>query len=217
MLDFQTEVAQDGAIAISPSPVRQKRKWILEQRSSAQERTDLTLLMIRVSRDRNRDAFIALYGYYAPRLKSFMRKLGCGEAQAEDLAQEAMLRVWQRAAGFDPMKSNVGTWIFTIARNLRVDLLRQERHPEFDPDDPILAPNGDVAADDAVALRQTSERVRQAIDRLPPQQSIVVNLSFFEDQPQSEIAARLGIPLGTVKSRLRLAMKSIRAVFQDKM
>jgi len=163
----------------------------------------------------DRDAFARLFAHYAPRLKSFLLRQGGDSAAAEDLAQEAMLTVWRKAALFDPAKSSAGTWIFTIARNLRIDAIRKAKRPEFDADDPAFVTEAEPAADQAMDTEQTGARVRAALAELPEEQAVVVRLSFFEDKPHAEIAAKLALPLGTVKSRLRLAMKRIRTYLGD--
>lgn len=168
-------------------------------------------LLSAVAQAGDRRAFAQLFQYYAPRLKTYMRKLGTEDAVAEDLAQEAMLTVWRKAASFDPGRASAGTWIFTIARNLRIDMLRKERRPEIDVDDPELVPDPTPRADEVMVTEQGERRVRAAMAALPAEQTEVVTLSFYEDTPHAEIAARLKIPLGTVKSRLRLAMKRIRS------
>ncbi|WP_106003368.1 sigma-70 family RNA polymerase sigma factor [Magnetospirillum gryphiswaldense] len=168
-----------------------------------------------VGRDRDRQAFAKLFQHYAPRLKTYMRKLGSDGAVADDLVQEAMLTVWRKAEVFDPAKASAGTWIFTIARNLRIDRFRREGRPEVDPADPLLVVDDRAGADDALATRQSGDRLRQALHTLPGDQAKVVELSFYEECPHVEIADRLGIPLGTVKSRLRLAMSRLRAALGD--
>lgn len=218
MLDFLIQAPDDPTLKPARRNGRSIGKGTMGEECPALSDTDeAALLLSRVARAGDREAFARLFQYYAPRVKTFMRKLGCEEALADDLAQEAMLAVWRKAAFFDPAKSAASTWIFTIARNLRIDRLRRERRPEVDADDPALVPDTAPAADDALAQRQSGAMLRQALTGLPPEQAQVVTLSFYEDKPHAEIALRLGIPLGTVKSRLRLAMKRIRAVLGDEM
>lgn len=174
--------------------------------------------IVSIARDQDRAAFAEIFNHFAPRVKAFMRRKGASDAQSEEIAQEAMLSVWRKAGLFDPGASRAATWIFTIARNLRIDALRRESRggamrvdeveAEYEPDD---APG----ADERVAAAQTEARVRQALSTLPPEQMKVIELSFFEEKPHSEIAETLHIPLGTVKSRVRLAMKRLRAILDD--
>lgn len=144
-----------------------------------------------------------------------MIRTGTAPQQAEELAQEAMLAVWRKAALFDPAKASAATWIFTIVRNLRIDAIRRERHPGFDPTDPSLRPDAPDGADYELQTQQEVKGVRRALEALPPDQARIVTLSFFSDKPHSQIAAELAIPLGTVKSRIRLAMVRLKALLED--
>ena len=163
----------------------------------------------------DRAAFSLLFEYFAPRIKSYLLRFGMAGSAAEDLAQETLLTVWRKAAQFNPAKAEVATWIFTIARNLRIDALRRERFPETD--DGVLEALEDESrpADETVEDGEQAKRIRAALDSLPPEQAEVMTLSFFEDIAHNEIARRLGIPLGTVKSRLRLAMNRIRSCLEE--
>jgi len=172
-------------------------------------------MLTAVAESRDRAAFAELFDHFAPRVKSFMMRLGVVDARAEELAQEAMLTVWRKANLFDPCRASAGTWIFTIARNLRVDQLRQERRPEIEPDDPLLTSPPGPLPDERLDIQRREDSVRRAMAALSVDQAEVVRLSFYEDTPHSEIAARLKIPLGTVKSRLRLAMKRIGSLLGD--
>jgi RNA polymerase sigma-70 factor (ECF subfamily) len=167
-----------------------------------------------VASHRDRSAFARLFAFYAPRIKTYLRRLGAEDSVAEDLAQEAMLAVWRRADQFDPRRAALSTWIFTIARNKRIDALRRERHPEYDPDDPLLleredaVPRGDVVTE----AGQMHRLVMSAVDRLPQEQAELLRIFYFDEKPHSVIAAELDLPLGTVKSRLRLALAKLRAM-----
>ncbi len=168
-----------------------------------------------IAAHQDRAAFARLFGHFAPRIKTFMRRSGAGDAAAEELAQEVMLAVWRKAALFDPATTGASAWIFTIARNLRIDALRREaKNLPVDIDAEFLM-DGGPAADDTVAGAQAEARVRQALAELPPEQVRVVELSFYQEKAHGEIATALGIPLGTVKSRLRLAMAKLRLLLDD--
>lgn len=155
-------------------------------------------------------AFAELFRFYAPRLKSYMRKLGAAEDVAEELAQEAMAMVWRKAYLFDADKAGAGTWIFSIARNLRIDVFRRQRRPEFELDDPSMVQDDPPSPEAELDHGQQARAVRAAMATLPQEQATIVHLSFFEDRPHAEIAEQLGIPLGTVKSRMRLAFQRFR-------
>ena len=172
-------------------------------------------LISAVAERRDRAAFARLYDHFAPRVLAYLRRLGCDSAAAEDLTQEVMLTVWHRAQTFDPAKAAVSTWIFTIARNRRIDVLRRERRPEFDPNDPALIGEPPASADQQIAAEQDAVRLRAVIDELPQVQADLLRLAFFQDKSHGAIAEQLGLPLGTVKSRLRLAMARLRTRLQD--
>lgn len=175
----------------------------------------MTGCMQAVASRRDRAAFAELFQYYGPRVKSYLMRLGTDDESAEELMQEAMLLVWRKAEQFDATKAAAGTWIFAIARNLRVDALRRQKRPEIDHEDPALVPDGDPRADILVEREEQWERVRAALRSLPREQAHVIEMSFFDDKPHSEIAAELNLPLGTVKSRIRLAMGRIRNAMGD--
>jgi RNA polymerase sigma-70 factor (ECF subfamily) len=166
-----------------------------------------------IAAHQDRPAFAALFLHFAPRIKTFMQRSGASEARAEELAQETMLAVWRKAALFNPENASAATWIFTIARNLRIDAFRREHRGgaieisdieiEFRVDESPLP-------DANLATIQTEHRVRNALTTLSEDQMRVIELSFFDEKAHGEIASILNIPLGTVKSRLRLALNKLR-------
>jgi RNA polymerase sigma-70 factor (ECF subfamily) len=166
-------------------------------------------LVLAVAQSQDRKAFAELFEYFAPRVKSYLIRLGASDI-AEELAQEVMLSVWRKSRLFDPAKASVSTWIFTIARNVHIDRRRKERRPEFDPSDPVAIADDAPLADHAISSRQNEQAIRAALSELPAEQARVIEMSFFEDKPHSTIAAELKLPLGTVKSRLRLAFARLR-------
>ncbi len=171
--------------------------------------------IVAIANDRSRAAFALAFARFAPRVKSYLLKLGCKNEMAEELAQETLLTVWRKASYFDPGRASASTWIFTIARNLRIDALRRERHPDDLIDEPSLLPESETSPDEALSGAEREQRLRLALKTLPEQQAEVVRLSFFHDKAHAEISADLGLPLGTVKSRLRLAMVRLRAQLED--
>ena len=169
-----------------------------------------------VAASADREAFGALFHHFAPRVKTLLMRAGASAASAEEIAQETMLTVWRKAARFDPDKASAATWIFTIARNLRIDTLRRERHPEtLLPDDLAEQPDDAPPADQILLAAERDDRVRAAMAGLSAEQADVVRAAFFLDKPHAEIERHLNIPLGTVKSRLRLAMSKLRAALED--
>ena len=160
----------------------------------------------------DRAAFAQLFNHFAPRVKAYLLRCGAEDGQAEELAQETLLMVWRKAAQFDARQAAVSTWVFTIARNLRVDRLRRQGQPTLPADEAMLEALPDTAPplDEDLHAARMHERVRSALRGLPPEQAQVLHLSYFDDQPHASIASALGIPLGTVKSRMRLAVAHLR-------
>lgn len=174
------------------------------------EAAELTGLVQAVARDRDRVAFAALFTHFAPRLKTYVMRLGASAATADELVQDTMLTLWRRADSFDPRQANASTWIFTIARNKRIDALRRENRPELDPNDPAFAAAPLPAADEAMAASESEQVLRQAIGQLPQEQAELLRICYYGDKSHRQIALELGLPLGTVKSRLRLALGRLR-------
>jgi len=177
---------------------------------------DAAACMARIVAHRDREAFKTLFLAYAPKLKTYLIRHGAPAAQAEELAQEAMLTVWRKADYYDARRASVAAWLFTIARNLRIDALRKERsHLAYELAAPGEAPEAPPSQADQHEAAEREARVRDAVRILPPDQLEVVRLSFFFDKPHAEIAQMLSLPLGTVKSRLRLAAVRLRGVLGD--
>ncbi len=170
--------------------------------------------MVRVAEARDRAAFALLFDHFGPRLKAFLLQRGSDGATAEEVVQEAMLTVWRKAESFDRRQATVSTWIFTVARNKRIDRLRRERRPSEPLDDPMLMPEPDNV-EQRVGAREAAAQVRQALESLPPEQARLVRMAYFEDKVHTAIAGETGLPLGTVKSRLRLALQRLRGALQE--
>ena len=172
-------------------------------------------LLKRVGLTQDRNAFASLFAIFAPRVKAYMMKVGSDPASSEEITQETFIRVWRKAGQFDPKKASAVTWIFTIARNLRIDRLRKENRPTFDPDDPIFIPETSQTPLENMEQSTIVERVKLSISGLPEDQREVVQLSFIEGLSHQEIADAIGLPLGTVKSRLRLSFVKLRHALGD--
>ena len=184
----------------------------------ANPREDWADAIVRVARDGDRAAYARLFAHFAPRLKSFLMRRGLADARAEEIAQDALFAVWRKAALYDPKAAGASTWIFAVARNLQIDARRRDGRavPETLLDieaeyqvDPAPLADASVISGERDAL------VRDAIGRLPEAQRRAIRLSFYEEKPHSEIAEALGIPLGTVKSRLRLAMERLKKLLGE--
>jgi RNA polymerase sigma-70 factor (ECF subfamily) len=159
---------------------------------------------------RDREAFKDLFNFYAPRIKAMLMRGGAADEIAEDLAQETLIAVWRKADSYDPGKATVSAWIFTIARNLRIDRFRKDRRAQLHQVYELMLPAAEDPPDVPFEAVERESRVRAALQGLPEEQVRVVELSFFEGSAHGDIARKLGIPLGTVKSRLRLAMARLR-------
>jgi RNA polymerase sigma-70 factor (ECF subfamily) len=170
--------------------------------------------IVRIAERSDRDAFVCLFNHFAPRVKSYLVRLGAAPESAEELAQETLLTVWRRAAAFDPGRAAASTWIFTIARNLRIDLSRRDgRAPPADGSSGLS--ETPARPDEALSALEDKARIGIAMASLPREQAQVISLAFFADKAHSEIAGELGLPLGTVKSRLRLAMARLRGALAE--
>jgi RNA polymerase sigma factor (sigma-70 family) len=167
-------------------------------------------LMVAISVQKDIHAYEIIFRHFAPRVRSYMAKLAADSQLAEELMQETMIAVWNKADRYDRSKGSLSTWIFTIARNLRIDAVRKEKRPEFDPDDPVFVPDAEPSADNVLVAQQTAEHLKTALAGLPQEQAKLLEMSFFEDATHSVIAQKLNIPLGTVKSRMRLAFAKLR-------
>ena len=176
---------------------------------------ELLDLIERVAANRERAAFAALFRHFGPRVKSYLRGLKADDGLAEDLTQEVMLTVWRRAEQYDRAQASLSTWVFTIARNKRIDAVRREKRPEIDKNDPALVPDPEVQPDEEVRRQQEGTQLRAAIGELPEEQAHLLRLSYFEEKSHAEIAEELDLPLGTVKSRLRLAMTKLRGTLEE--
>jgi len=171
---------------------------------------DYAALIRLIATNRDRAAFIEVYEYFAPRVKSFLLGQGVVPAAADDVLQEVMLAVWNKAGLFNPDKAAPSTWIFAIARNKRIDRIRRETKPELDPEEPSLQPSAPGAADDDLMHGQRRNAIAAALAELPEDQRVVIQLSFMKGLSHGEIAEQLVLPLGTVKSRIRLAFGRLR-------
>ena len=165
-------------------------------------------LVSRVREHKDRMAFSALFRHFAPRVKAFLMKSGAGEALAEECTQEVMATLWTKAHMFDPSRASVSTWVFTIARNRKIDALRRQRRPE--PEDLPWGPEAEPDQVDVMTLQQESEKLAKAIAELPEKQRELIERAYFGDLSHSEIAEETGLPLGTIKSRIRLALERLR-------
>lgn len=195
-------VDQDGPIVTSP-----------DQANAPPDLSEQTLWLLKVRDQRDRHAYAKLFSYFAPRLKAMLMRSGLRDGRAEDVVQDVMLTVWHKAAQFDPHRAEASGWIYRIARNRHIDLHRRgqvieaERHEDHSSEEPDSF--------QILALTQEHRALRAAIDTLSPEQSQLLQKAFFEEMPHSEISTLTGLPLGTIKSRIRLGLARIRRDLSD--
>ncbi len=164
--------------------------------------------MVRIRDHKDRAAFAELFDHFAPRVKGFLMRSGADASLAEECTQDVMAALWQKSHQFDPARASVATWIFTIARNRKIDLLRRQRRPE--PEDLPWGPESEPEQADVIGLQQETEILGNALKALPAAQRDLIDKAYFGDLTHSEIAAQTGLPLGTIKSRIRLALERLR-------
>ncbi len=185
---------KSGAHRVTDAPTDKRLAWI-SQLNAVRDHQD-------------RAAFGDLFSYFAPRVKSFLMKSGSSPELAEECAQDVMATVWNKAHLFDGSKASVSTWIFTIARNRRIDMVRKLHRPE--PEDLPWGPQDAPSAVDTLALQQETEILGQALAALPKKQRQLIERAYFGELTHAEIASETGLPLGTIKSRIRLALDRLR-------
>jgi RNA polymerase sigma-70 factor (ECF subfamily) len=173
-----------------------------------QVETDWAALVLRVRDHQDKAAFAALFRHFAPRVKAFLMKSGADATTAEECAQDVMATLWQKAHLFDPARASVATWVFTIARNRRIDAFRKARRPE--PEELPWGPEPEPDQAEVLEAQQDTERLGNALAQLPEKQRALIERAFYGDLSHSEIAAETGLPLGTIKSRIRLALERLR-------
>jgi len=195
---------------------RNQKAQVLEEEQEKSDAARINTLMAAVAKSRDVEAFEAVYSHFSPRVRSYMVRLTKGNrVLAEELTQETMMKVWHKAELFDPSKAQASTWIFTIARNRMIDAMRRGARAEFDVNDPAFVPDQIEAADAAIERRQDAQRLQQAMMTLKGKYIEVLRMSFFDGLTHPIIAQKLDLPLGTVKSRIRLACEKLRMALQE--
>jgi RNA polymerase sigma-70 factor, ECF subfamily len=180
-----------------------------------EDRDDFARLARAVADQRDQAAFGLLFDHFGPRLKSWLVHQSVAVDEAEELVQEVMTILWHRASLYDPQKSSLSTWLFRIARNRRLDAQRRARGKLALGETEWLLMEME-ATDSLLEDEERDARVRRALSQIPGEQMKLVQAAFFLGQSHSEIAAATGLPLGTVKSRIRLAFQHLRKALEDK-
>jgi len=166
-----------------------------------------------VAQHGDRQSFARLFQWFAPRIKRYMQRLGADPDLAEDLAQETLVQVWRKAGQFDSSRAP-SAWVFTIARNLRIDRLRRQRLYEVELTEEADAEDEQGDGHQRVLDRLDAGRLPDLVGALPAEQVEVIRLAYFEGLSHGEVGKALDLPLGTVKSRLRLALTKLRSAMR---
>jgi RNA polymerase sigma-70 factor (ECF subfamily) len=204
-----------GALYVNrePMPVRVSSLKPVEEQVALPSSDDHARLLQAVAADQDRQAYVALFSYFGPRVKGFLCKSGLSDQAAEEVTQDTMLALWRKARFFDSRRGTVSSWIFAIARNQRVDRFRKERiQPPNRDVDPSYIPDAPPTGEEVALTKERAYRLRAALSSLSKEQLDVLRLSFFSERPHAEISRELGIPLGTVKSRARLALRKLNTL-----
>lgn len=176
--------------------------------STADDLSPQTIWMLAVRDERDKSAFAALFDFFAPRLKGFVMRTGTSAAQAEEIVQDVMLTVWRKSAMFDPHRAQVSAWIYQIARNRHIDIVRKERRPV--PEELAENPDLEPDASQILAVQQEAGQLKQALSKLKPDQREIIEKAYLGELTHQEISEQTGIPLGTIKSRIRLGLERLR-------
>ncbi|GHA44415.1 ECF RNA polymerase sigma factor RpoE [Amylibacter ulvae] len=192
-------------MTLTPIAVGRERKLVTNKRTKVSEQTEW-MLAVRDSRDR--DAFSHLFDYFAPRLKGFIIKTGVSGAQAEEIVQDVMLTVWRKSAQFDPHRAQVSAWIYQITRNRQIDMMRKGGRPI--PEELKAEPHQEDDAMQILAMDQEAQKLKHAISKLSKDQRIAIEQAYLGELTHQEISDQSGVPLGTIKSRIRLGLERLR-------
>ena len=221
-------VCRTTAVDLTPrdTPLREaaSRNRALQEKASTKARETLMSdnpeklsgLLEAVARDQDVAAFEALFRHFGPKVKTYMLRRTKSAQIAEELMQETMMAVWHKAALFDSRRGSVSAWIYTIARNQFISAYRRENRPEFDPNDPALVPEQVEPADVGLENRQEGERLQSAMLELPDEQRELLQRAFFGDVSHNALSEEFRLPLGTVKSRIRMAIAKLRKSLEER-
>ncbi|ETX27092.1 RNA polymerase sigma factor RpoE [Roseivivax isoporae LMG 25204] len=205
--DFEPDTPFVDPVASAPGPSR-VRTGVSASMTSEADPAIWAQRIHDIRTSRSEAAFVALFEHFAPRIKAFLMRSGADATLAEEVVQEVFSTVWRKAHLFDPSRASASTWIFTIARNKRIDMIRKHRRPE--PEDLPWGPENDPEPAEALGMQQDAERLAVALAKLPEKQRHLIEKAYFGDLSHSEIATETGLPLGTIKSRIRLALDRLR-------
>ena len=214
---MEIPLPDSGNASFAPSGEGRPHLRLVGEAAEPDLRERLNAWTVAVALHQDRAAFGHLFRHFAPRMKGWLWKTGSTADEAEEIVQDAFVNLWRKASQFDPARSDVAAWLFTIARNLRVDRRRAIHDTWIALDDAEVAAIADNACthDEALSRRQHDDRVRSAIATLSEEQVQLLRLSFYEDMSHSRIALELKMPLGTVKTKLRRAAARLRQLLEE--
>jgi len=198
--------------------IAKKRNNVVEISSKQKQNSEWQEMLARVGKTQDREAFHALFEHYAPLIKSFAlsNTYSNNPAQfADELVQEVMIKIWNKASSYDTSVAGANTWIFTIARNCRIDMIRKHSRQNYplESDELLEIEDEDgIAPFQAVQQRSLEKEIRDCFDKLPHEQSQILAKVYLEGKTHNEVAAELDLPLGTVKSRVRLALNKLKVM-----
>tara|TARA_B100000073_G_C23652881_1_gene541334 strand:+ start:128 stop:706 length:579 start_codon:yes stop_codon:yes gene_type:complete len=185
-------------------------KYNTAKKASDATDVELSSYLKDIGESQDKSAFSSIFKYFAPRLKSFFVKLGCSDSQAEEIIQEVMIAVWTKSKTYDGTKSSVSTWIYTIAKNKRIDKIRKEKkHNIVESDESLEIPTASKQEEQLLST-ELNEKIQHSLQFLPKEQAELLKLSYFYEKTHTDIAKDLCLPLGTVKSRIRLALSKMK-------
>ena len=163
-------------------------------------------LIFKIANEQNKSAFNDIFDYFAPRVIGYLVGSGSQKEIAEEIAQEVLSMVWQKAGQFDYKKGNVNTWVFTIARNKRIDRIRKNENPSYNTVDLIDA----LYSKNDIQNNDFEEEIKVLQNKLNKSEKKLIKMNFFEGKSHKIISKDLEIPLGTIKSRIRKILIKIR-------
>lgn len=175
--------------------------------------SEQTVWMLAVRDHKDRAAFAALFDHFAPRLKGFIMRSGTSSQQAEEIVQDVMLTIWRKAAMFDPHRAQVSAWIYQIARNRQIDIARKENRPM--PEELKEEPGSEPDASQILGVEQETNHLKRALANLKPEQRHIIEKAYLGEMTHQEISLETGLPLGTIKSRIRLGLDRLRHELED--
>ncbi len=194
--------------AVVPFPGDAQRQ--VEVEPAARE----TELLLRVRDARDRNAYADLFGRFASKVKGYLQRTGLNAEDAENILQDIMIAVWNKARLFDPARASARTWIYSLARNRLIDIKRAEQREYAALERYVGETAGDAVYEEDLLARAMGQNSVALLDQIPQEQARVLLMAYVEGKSHREIARELNLPIGTVKSRARLGFQRIRGILE---